>query len=73
VNPPPFVTGLARVPAGIRWPGTRPCCWLAASAHRFVSRLAAARYLGYLTGQKAAMTGRAGAHRSYLDFWSSLP
>jgi hypothetical protein len=35
---------------------------LAASAHRFVSRRAAARYLGYLTGQKAAMTGRAGAH-----------
>ncbi len=35
---------------------------LAANAHRFVSRLAAARYLGYLQGQKAAMTGQAGAH-----------
>src|SRR5689334_16023261 len=35
---------------------------LVANAHRFVSRLAAARYLGYLQGQKAAMTGRAGAH-----------
>ena len=35
---------------------------LAANAHRFVSRLAAGRYLGYLTGQKAAMTGQPGAH-----------
>jgi hypothetical protein len=35
---------------------------LTANAHRFVSRLAAARYLGYLKGQKAAMCGRAGAH-----------
>lgn len=35
---------------------------LAANAHRFVSRLAAGRYLGYLKAQKAAMTGRAGAH-----------
>jgi uncharacterized protein len=35
---------------------------LAANAHRFVSRLAAARYLGYLKGQKAAMTGQPGAH-----------
>lgn len=35
---------------------------LTANAHRFVSRLAAARYLGYLKGQKAAMTGQAGAH-----------
>ena len=35
---------------------------LAANAHRFVSRLAAARYLGYLNGQKAAMTGQPGAH-----------
>jgi len=35
---------------------------LATNAHRFVSRLAAARYLGYLKGQKAAMTGQAGAH-----------
>jgi uncharacterized protein len=35
---------------------------LAGNAHRFVSRLAAARFLGYLHAQKAAMTGRAGAH-----------
>ena len=35
---------------------------LAANPHRFVSRLAAGRYLGYLRGQKAAMTGQAGAH-----------
>lgn len=35
---------------------------LAANGHRFVSRLAAGRYLGYLKAQKAAMTGQAGAH-----------
>jgi hypothetical protein len=35
---------------------------LAANAHRFVSRLAADRYLGYLRSQKAAMTGEASAH-----------
>ena len=35
---------------------------LAANADRFVSRLAAVRFLGYLRGQKAAMTGQAGAH-----------
>jgi hypothetical protein len=35
---------------------------LADNAHRFVSRLAAARFLGYLQAQKAAMTGGAGAH-----------
>ena len=35
---------------------------LTANAHRFVSRLAAGRYLGYLNGQKAAMTGQPGAH-----------
>ena len=35
---------------------------LTANADRFVSRLAATRYLGYLRGQKAAMTGRPGAH-----------
>lgn len=32
------------------------------NAHRFVSRLAADRFLGYLQAQKAAMMGRAGAH-----------
>ena len=35
---------------------------LTANAHRFVSRLAASRYLGYLRAQQAAMTGQAGAH-----------
>ena len=35
---------------------------LVSNAHRFVSRLAAGRFLGYLNGQKAAMTGQAGAH-----------
>jgi uncharacterized protein len=35
---------------------------LTVNADRFVSRLAADRYLGYLKGQKAAMTGQPGAH-----------
>ena len=35
---------------------------LVSNAHRFVSRLSADRFLGYLQGQKAAMTGQAGAH-----------
>jgi hypothetical protein len=35
---------------------------LVRNAHRFVSRLAAGRFLGYLKAQKAAMTGHAGAH-----------
>jgi hypothetical protein len=35
---------------------------LTASADRFVSRLAADRFLGYLQAQKAAMTGGSGAH-----------
>jgi hypothetical protein len=35
---------------------------LTANAHRFVSRLAAGRYLGYLKAQKAAMTGQASVH-----------
>lgn len=35
---------------------------LVGNAHRFVSRLAAIRFLGYLRAQKAAMTGQAGAH-----------
>jgi uncharacterized protein len=35
---------------------------LAGNAHRFVSRLAASRYLGYLQRQKAAMTGQPGSH-----------
>jgi uncharacterized protein len=32
------------------------------NAHRLVSRLAAGRFLGYLRGQKSAMTGGSGAH-----------
>lgn len=32
------------------------------NAHRFVSRLVADRFLGYLQSQKAAMTGEVGAH-----------
>lgn len=35
---------------------------LARNAQRFVSRLAAGRFLGYLKAQQAAMTGQAGAH-----------
>jgi hypothetical protein len=35
---------------------------LVANAQRFVSRLAANRFLGYLQSQKAAMTGGVGAH-----------
>lgn len=35
---------------------------LVANAHRFVSRRAAQRFLGYLRGQRAAMTGDVGAH-----------
>ncbi len=35
---------------------------LVANAHRFVSQLAADRFLGYLRSQKAAMTGESGAH-----------
>ncbi len=35
---------------------------LTANAHRFASRRAAARFLGYLQSQKAAMTGEVAAH-----------
>jgi hypothetical protein len=35
---------------------------LRANAGRFVSRLAARRFLGYLAAQRSAMTGEAGAH-----------
>ena len=35
---------------------------LVAEAHRFVSHLAADRFLGYLRSQQAAMTGESGAH-----------
>jgi hypothetical protein len=35
---------------------------LVENAHRFVSRLAADRFLGYLSSQRGAMTGEVGAH-----------
>jgi hypothetical protein len=35
---------------------------LVSNAHRFVSRLAADRFIGYLQAQRAAMTGEVGAH-----------
>jgi hypothetical protein len=52
---------------GTRWgcawrlPGESKEGWQTAP-HRFVSRLAAARFLGYLRAHKAAMTGSAGTH-----------
>jgi uncharacterized protein len=42
---------------------------LVSNAHRFVSRLAAGRFLGYLKAQKAAMTGQAGAHTNRARNW----
>jgi hypothetical protein len=41
---------------------TAPGAELVANAHRFVSRLAADRFLGYLESQRRAMTGEVGAH-----------
>jgi hypothetical protein len=41
---------------------TPPACELIANAERFVSKLAAHRFLGYLRSQRAAMTGESGAH-----------
>jgi uncharacterized protein len=41
---------------------TAPACELIANAERFVSKLAADRFLGYLRSQRAAMTGESGAH-----------
>ena len=41
---------------------TAPACELVANAHRFVSKLAADRFLGYLRAQRGAVTGEAGAH-----------
>ena len=35
---------------------------LVANAHRFVSRLAGERFIGYLRSQREAMTGESGAH-----------
>src|SRR4051794_22129137 len=39
-----------------------PACELVANAERFVSKLAADRFLGYLHSQRGAMTGEVGAH-----------
>jgi hypothetical protein len=66
LEPPQFVTGLARVPAGILGDAevvfrSQAGAELTDNAHRFVSRLAAGRFLGYLRAQKAAMTGGPGA------------
>lgn len=41
---------------------TAPACELLANAKRFVSKLAADRFLGYLRSQRSAMTGESGAH-----------
>lgn len=41
---------------------TEPGAELVDNAHRFVSKRAGARFLGYLQSQKAAMTGEVGAH-----------
>ena len=41
---------------------TKAACELVDNAHRFVSKLAAERFLGYLTSQRRAMTGESGAH-----------
>jgi len=132
LEPPQFVTGLARVPNGVRGVavgaleqyerhtavgpvrrggegsgagdlgcrhllrpqvgaagpgGTRPCCWccscrirrscsatrsapeLTANAHRFVSRLAPARYLGYLKGRRPADDRQAGRIPTGPNWW----
>jgi hypothetical protein len=44
---------------------------LVANAHRFVSRQAADRFLGYLRGQRAAMTGAPGAHTNRPELVAS--
>ena len=41
---------------------TPAACELVDNAHRFVSKLAADRFLGYLKAQRRAMTGESGAH-----------
>jgi hypothetical protein len=41
---------------------SEPGAELVANADRFISRIAAGRYLGYLKSQRAAMTGQPGAH-----------
>lgn len=41
---------------------TGAACQLVDNAHRFVSKLAADRFLGYLDSQRRAMTGESGAH-----------
>lgn len=40
----------------------QPAAELVGNADRFVSRIAAGRYLGYLNSQRAAMTGEPGSH-----------
>jgi hypothetical protein len=44
---------------------------LVANAQRFVSRLAADRYIGYLQSQRAAMTGEPGAHTNRPELVAS--
>ena len=44
---------------------------LVANAHRFVSRRAADRFLGYLRTQKASMTGESGGHTNRPELVSS--
>ena len=41
---------------------TKAACELVDNAHRFVSKLAADRFLGYLNAQRRAMTGESSAH-----------
>lgn len=40
---------------------------LVQNTHRFVSRLAANRFLGYPSAQRGAMTGQSGAHTNRLE------
>ena len=58
----PTVLLLLFVPDDETMVRTQPACELVANAHRFVSKLAADRFLGYLRSQRAAMTGEPGAH-----------
>jgi hypothetical protein len=58
LEPPQFVTGLARVPNGIG--GVGP----SVAFEQYERHLAAGRFLGCLNAQKAAITDRARAHTS---------
>ncbi|WP_442929126.1 DNA polymerase beta superfamily protein [Modestobacter sp. VKM Ac-2983] len=42
---------------------------LVETAHRLISQLAADRFLGYLSAQRAAMTGETGAHTTGPSWW----